>query len=335
MPDDGPDYSNISAGGQVNVTHPLHVEQHEHGGEDEINLEGLSGSPADVGDATEATLAEIKDRIGDEVAPASGTSNKQLADILTELGTLLTELQLKADLTETQPVSLASIPTGAITVADGADVAAGAVADAVVAAGAVGTSSAKLRRVTTDLDALLTELKLKADLTETQPVSAVSLPLPSGAATSAKQDTALTALQSIQNLVGALQSVGINVLQVRGEDQLFNIKKVLWEKETGAISGAGGYIESDSVDSGEYWVITNIMAVNQTTATTLHQYRVRHDNTDFVFHDEAAAFAAFGRSYWKGTIILDPDDTIRVYFTGGLGGDTCEIVLGGYVMVIE
>jgi len=35
--------------------------------------------------------------------------------------------------------------------------------------------------------ALLTELQLKADLTETQPVSAASLPLPSGAATSANQ----------------------------------------------------------------------------------------------------------------------------------------------------
>lgn len=36
-------------------------------------------------------------------------------------------------------------------------------------------------------DLLLTELQKKADLTETQPVSAASLPLPSGAATSAKQ----------------------------------------------------------------------------------------------------------------------------------------------------
>ena len=36
-------------------------------------------------------------------------------------------------------------------------------------------------------DDLITELQLKADLTETQPVSAASLPLPSGAATAAKQ----------------------------------------------------------------------------------------------------------------------------------------------------
>lgn len=37
------------------------------------------------------------------------------------------------------------------------------------------------------ITALLDELKLKADLTETQPVSVASLPLPSGAATAAKQ----------------------------------------------------------------------------------------------------------------------------------------------------
>jgi hypothetical protein len=40
----------------------------------------------------------------------------------------------------------------------------------------------------TTLAALLTELKLKADLSETQPVSAASLPLPTGAATDTKLD---------------------------------------------------------------------------------------------------------------------------------------------------
>lgn len=49
----------------------------------------------------------------------------------------------------------------------------------------------------TKLDALLTELQLKADLTDTQPVSAASLPLPTGAATEAKQDTGNTSLASI------------------------------------------------------------------------------------------------------------------------------------------
>lgn len=46
-------------------------------------------------------------------------------------------------------------------------------------------------------DLLLAELQLKADLTETQPISASSLPLPSGASTSANQTTANTSLSSI------------------------------------------------------------------------------------------------------------------------------------------
>lgn len=47
------------------------------------------------------------------------------------------------------------------------------------------------------LTSLLTELQLKADLSETQPVSVASLPLPSGAATSALQTTGNSSLSSI------------------------------------------------------------------------------------------------------------------------------------------
>ncbi len=46
-------------------------------------------------------------------------------------------------------------------------------------------------------DLLLAELQLKADLTETQPVSIASIPLATGAATEAKQDTGNTSLSSI------------------------------------------------------------------------------------------------------------------------------------------
>lgn len=48
--------------------------------------------------------------------------------------------------------------TQPISVADGADVTQGALADAVVAAGASGSISAKLRRLTTDIGAVLTAL---------------------------------------------------------------------------------------------------------------------------------------------------------------------------------
>ncbi len=54
---------------------------------------------------------------------------------------------------------------GPATVADGADVTEGAIADAVVAAGASGTVSAKLRRLTTDLSALLAKLPAALGIT--------------------------------------------------------------------------------------------------------------------------------------------------------------------------
>lgn len=112
-------------------------------------------------------------RLGDGTNLTSVSAIGELAvedaDTHTKLDSLLTELQAKADLTETQPVSVASLPlpTGAATEAtlssiDGKDFA-----------------------TQTTLAALLTELQAKADLTETQPVSVASLPLPTGSATEA------------------------------------------------------------------------------------------------------------------------------------------------------
>lgn len=104
-------------------------------------------------------------------AGAVGSISAKLRRVTQALADLETELALKADLTETQPVSLASLPTGGVTIAEGADVTSGSVGDPMVAAGAPGTVSAKLRRITQALADLETELALKADLTETQPTS--------------------------------------------------------------------------------------------------------------------------------------------------------------------
>lgn len=159
--------------------------------------DALAGAlPLPTGAATEATLAAVLAKI----IAAPSTEAKQ-DTIITALASLLTELALKADLSETQPVSAASLPlpTGAAT--------------------------------QTTLAALLTELQLKADLTETQPVSAASLPLPTGAgteatlasilakiiaapATEAKQDTGNTSLGSIDGKTPALVSGATPVIPV-------------------------------------------------------------------------------------------------------------------------
>lgn len=65
---------------------------------------------------------------------------------------------LYAPISSTNPLPTTATFSGTLAegVADGADVTQGAIADAAVAAGAAGTLSAKLRRMTTDIGALLT-----------------------------------------------------------------------------------------------------------------------------------------------------------------------------------
>ncbi len=63
---------------------------------------------------------------------------------------------------------------GAVTVADGADVTQGAIADAAVAAGATGTQSAKLRRISTDINTSLGAIAAKGQ-------GATGAAVPSGA----------------------------------------------------------------------------------------------------------------------------------------------------------
>jgi len=114
---------------------------------------------------------------------------------------------------------------GPATIADGADVTEGTQADAAIITDTGGTISGKLRgvvkllasvisagKVTVDNSGVtqpvsgpLTDAQLRAVAVpvsgtfyqETQPVSAASLPLPSGSATEAKQDTGNTSLASI------------------------------------------------------------------------------------------------------------------------------------------
>lgn len=147
--------------------------------------------------------------------------------------TLLTELQLKADLTETQPVSGTvtanagtNLNTSALALEAGGNLAAikaktdniPAQGQALAAASTpVVLTAAQITTLTPPAaiagfatsakqDTLLTELQLKADLTETQPVSAVSLPLPSGASTAAAQATMETDVEGINTRLGEVQA---------------------------------------------------------------------------------------------------------------------------------
>jgi len=159
--------------------------------------------------------------------------------------------------------------------------------------------------------------------------------LPDGAATAAAQATQLAALQKIDDLQHALESIALDRLLVRGMDQIFTFKGVLSVLRSAAVSGANGYVDSQPCAAGEIWVVTNTYAFDHTNATTAHDYTLLHDAVSLSFDIKYSAFAANERSSSKGLVFLDPADAVRVYFTGSQIGDTCYIVLTGYIMTLE
>jgi len=96
---------------------------------------------------------------------------------------------------------------GAVTIADGADVTQGAIADAVVAAGAAGTLSAKLRRLTTDLSALLAKLPAALGITTSAgslsiaPASDATFLVAGAAATRVDKSGTITTGGTAQNIM--------------------------------------------------------------------------------------------------------------------------------------
>jgi hypothetical protein len=155
-------------------------------------VDGLEGLATQIRDYVD-TLETNTDSLEGYTDQLEGYVD-QLEGYVDGLETLITSTNTKLD---TGNVSTASIDTK--TPALGQALAAGSTPVVLTAAQlSTITPPAAITGFATSAkqDTLLTELQLKADLTETQPVSAASLPLPSGAATSANQQTdALTNTQ--------------------------------------------------------------------------------------------------------------------------------------------
>lgn len=217
-------------------------------------------------------------------------------------------------------VELASLPTGAVTIADGADVTLGALADAVVAAGAAGSVSSKLRRLTTDIDALLTELKLKADLTETQPISAASLPLPSSAATETTVDAIKTAVEIIDGFADA-------------QNLIFGYNAQYKEEDEATATGAGAAnLDLTAVSAGEIWVVTSIAVFHNDTTNRRINLGI---NSDGIVHTiDMATVAANTPIKAQGHWYLVEDDFIRCRFYSVANGKKVYLYASGYKMKI-
>jgi hypothetical protein len=115
----------------------------------------------------------------------------------------------------------------AVSVADGADVTQGAIADAAVSTDTTGTLSGKLRGIVKLLVSVISVGRLVVDPSGvTSPVSAAALPLPSGASTSAQigevqaSPTANTVLDRLKALLtGIVLSAGSALIGKVGIDQ--------------------------------------------------------------------------------------------------------------------
>ncbi|GAI96029.1 unnamed protein product, partial [marine sediment metagenome] len=99
-------------------------------------------------------------------------------------------------------------------------------------------------------------------------------------------------------LVDALQSVGTDRLQVRGEDQLFGYKDTLRVLVSGAIPNL--YLQAGLTVAGELWTVTGIVAWNDTAVMdqVYHEWRVGGE--DYVFHSDARDIGISEPVVWSG-----------------------------------
>lgn len=123
--------------------------------------------------------------------------------------------------------------------------------------------------------------------------------------------------------------------QVRGEDQFFSITDRLALERAVVVSGADGWVESDSPPAGQLWVVTNITAHLAARALTRIMIGTMVGAIFVTISDELRAFAAGERSVWTGMQVLTPGDTFRAYYFGALAADLGYVDITGYRMTLE
>jgi len=135
-----------------------------------FDLQAVGGTAQTGADWTPLlqTIGLVADAV--VAAGATGSLSAKLRRLTTDLDALLTSAGATADAAVTDPTAAASI----VAALKGLLTDLGQVADAVVAAGAAGSVSAKLRRLTTDLDAAITRLGATSDAAVADPTAAAS-----------------------------------------------------------------------------------------------------------------------------------------------------------------
>ena len=226
--------------------------------------------------------------------------------------------------------------------------------------------------------ALLTELRLKADLTETQPVSVAALPLPTGAATAAHQVTQTTALQLIDDLRDALDSIGSDALrtmpgldgathrmihvdaqgdtqvdvltsalptgaataahqvtlQAVFQDQAFTYKGQIYGRVTHTKVGAGSYtMTGAAVPADEVWVVSGLAAYNWNSAMAALYLGFDKAATQYWIAGTGAILAKEAYNTYTPMYLVE-GDKVAAFFSACTGGDPLAMMYNGYKMTL-
>jgi hypothetical protein len=198
----------------------------------------------------------------------------------------------------------------------------------------------------TALGSLLTELQLKADLTETQPISAASLPLPSGASTAAKQPalgtagtasadvitvqgiTSMTALKVdgsavTQPVSGTVAVTGVSTAANQATEiaSLASIDGKITAVNTGAVVISSGHVNVDAQTGNGNSMFRNTALSN--TAVAVKASAGNLSGCHIYNPNSSAAFVQF-YNVAQGSVTVGtttPDWTIFVPALGGVDGD--------------
>ena len=166
-------------------------------------------------------------------------------------------------------------------------------------------------------------------------VDVLTSALPTGAATSAKQDTMITALQLIDDLRAALASVATDKLKVKGEDQLFGFKDQVLIQVTTAATAAGMTITTDSVPAGEIWEITHVSARNNTRAAPTVLVGIKLDAATYYWFQSGSTTGAGVPFGFAGHMCLKAGNRVAVYIGGCTVDDALEMNVNGLTMTKE
>lgn len=165
-------------------------------------------------------------------------------------------------------------------------------------------------------------------------VDVLSSALPTGAATSAKQDTMITALQLIDDLRNALGSVNTDDLQVDVKtlpNLLSNkISAPYFSSKTVTASAGTNGITDTAVSSGKILIVTNVHVING-TANRADRVLVRINSTYILQAWADHGSVNVGYTY-PGWIVLKAGDYIDGAWFGCVAGDVLYLDTVGFTI---